>query len=648
VNEPLDRLIERQAMRIAPEEKVIAQFVCDGRGDGQVRSNRSMWLPAAAVVTFALATTAPLAAQQHFPSDTAIREIARRGTGVSGNVGIVIGVLEADGMRRVITAGDVSHDRHTLFEIGSITKVFTGILLAEMSERGEVRLEQPVVELLPDGVSIPSRNGRQIRLVDLATHSSGLPRMPGNFQPANSANPYADYTVTQLYDFLRGHQLRRDIGAEWEYSNVAVGLLGHALARRAGTTYEALLTERVLQPLGMSSTKIALSSTDRARLAPGHNSRGQQVSNWDLPTLAGAGALRSTAEDMLTFLAANLAPPASVPDTLSRAIRRSHDPHFTISGSRRWGLLWGVTTTLHGRTVIAHNGGTAGYRTFIGFEPERRIGVVVLSNQNDQTSDVDRIGGHLLDPRHPLSLAGLRQAFRIMAVTLAGLLVAGVFAAWRRTGATLLRSSLAAIGMAIGLFLWMTGTSIAATLGLLHFDTRPPTMLLVFVLLVAFAVGLGVSPVGRRLSRGVPLAILVGSQGFRLPLELMLHSAYKSGIMPVQMSYSGLNFDILSGASAIVIAVLTATGRAGLRTVRVWNVAATLLLCNIILIALLSAPTPFRVFKNEPANVWVTTAPYIWLPTVMVAFAILGHAVLFRRLRAESGARSPERVDAHG
>jgi hypothetical protein len=153
------------------------------------------------------------------------------------------------------------------------------------------------------------------------------------------------------------------------------------------------------------------------------------------------------------------------------------------------------------------------------------------------------------------------------------------------------------------------------------------------VALVVVSVGLGMSPVGRRLAIGLPLWLLVASQSFRLPLELLMHEAYEAGLMPVQMSYSGLNYDILTGASAVVVAILVALGRAGRRTVRAWNIAGTLLLCNIVVIALLSTPTPLRVFRTAPANTWVATAPYVWLPAVMVAFAVVGHIVVFRRLR---------------
>ena len=585
--------------------------------------------PAAAALALTLAASTPAGAQAHFPSDEAIRKSAREAGTIGGEIGIVIGVLEAGGTRRVVTVGDAPYDGRTLFEIGSITKVFTGILLAEMAERGEVRIDQPVAELLPGDAVVPSRNGRPIRLVDLSTHSSGLPRMPDNFSPANPGNPYVDYTIPQLYDFLRRHKLRRDPGVEAEYSNVGVGLLGHALARRAGTSYEALVTARILAPLGLTSTRITLSPADVARLAPGHDARGRPVPNWDLAeAFAGAGALRSNVDDMLTFLAANLSPPEG--STLGRAIRRAQTTHFSSADGRKSGLGWGMSLLKQERQILTHGGGTGGYLTFVAVDPERRLGVVVLSNQ---VRDVSRLGLHLLDARIPVSLGAVERPFTVLPVILALLLVAGVFVAWRRTGASTIRSILAAAAMTAGLTAWMAATYLAASLRMLQFPPGPPTMVVVFVLVFVLTVGLGVSPVGRRLAAGLPLVVLVGVQAFRLPLELMMHRAYEYGLMPRQMSYSGLNFDIVTGIAAIVVAALLATGRAGIRTVRAWNWLGTLLLVNIIAIAGLSAPTPWRVFRNAPANVWITTAPFVWLPAVMVAFAILGHIAIYRRLR---------------
>jgi hypothetical protein len=232
-----------------------------------------------------------------------------------------------------------------------------------------------------------------------------------------------------------------------------------------------------------------------------------------------------------------------------------------------------------------------------------------------------------------VSLAPVARPFTILPVVLALLLVAGVFAAWRRTGASRRRSVLAALAMLAGLAAWMSVTYAAAAFRLLAFPPQAPTMVVLFVLVLALSVGLGVSPVGRRLATGLPLAILVGVQAFRLPLELMMHRAYEYGLMPVQMSYSGLNFDIVTGITAVPVSVLVATKRAGVRTVRAWNLLGTLLLLNILVVAWLSAPTPWRVFKAEPANTWIASAPYVWLPAVLVAVAILGHIVIYRAVR---------------
>src|SRR6185369_1631387 len=210
------------------------------------------------------------------------------------SAGIVVGLLEADGRTRVVAYNEHKHgepdfNARTMFEIGSITKTFTASILADMVARGEVKLDDPVSKFLPGTVKVPARGGKQITLLDLATQSSGLPRMPTNFQPKDGANPYADYTVQQMYDFISGYQLPRDIGAQYEYSNLGFGLLGQALALRAGKSYGELVRERILQPLGMNSTTIELSADQKARLAPGHGPNGSVVSNWDIPGLAGAG-----------------------------------------------------------------------------------------------------------------------------------------------------------------------------------------------------------------------------------------------------------------------------------------------------------------------------------------------------------------------
>jgi CubicO group peptidase (beta-lactamase class C family) len=339
------------------------------------------------------------------PSDAEIRAIlADRIDTLHQGVGIVVGIIDANG-RRFVSYGNFSvKDQRpvgsdTVFEIGSTTKVFTSAILADMVQRGEVSLDDPVAKYLPTDVKMPQRGGKQITLIDLATHTSGLPRMPPNFAPKDIDNPYADYTVANLFHFLSSYELTRDIGSKFEYSNLGVGLLGQALARRAGMDYEALVRARVTGPLKMENTRIALSPEMKSRLAVGHNEARQPAANWDLPTFAGAGALRSDARDMLTFIAANLgyveSPLGPAMAAMTKVRRPGNGPQSDIA------LAW-IAAKREGRVIYWHNGGTGGYRSFFGYDPKSRVGVVLLSNMSTRTG-VDDIGLHLLDSSLPLA-----------------------------------------------------------------------------------------------------------------------------------------------------------------------------------------------------------------------------------------------------
>ncbi len=346
-------------------------------------------------LALALLLPAPAAAQ-HFPSDAELTSLIQGRVDEGRATGIVLGVLEADGSTRIVFAGEPGpgarpFGESSVFEIGSITKVFTGILLADMVGRGEVALADPVASHLPEGVGVPSRGGRAITLLDLATHRSGLPRLPTNMAPADASNPYADYTVDQLYRFLSGYELPRDIGSEFEYSNLAVGLLGQVLSGVAGTSYEELVRARILVPLGMEMSGIHLTPEMRAWMVSGHDQGGSVVPLWDLPTLAGAGALRSNMRDMLKFLKANLADPGT---ELERAMRVSHEVRAEAGPGMSAGLNWMIRQVGEAR-IVWHNGGTAGFRTFIGFDPDRKVGVVVLTNS---AHGADDIGFHLVNP----------------------------------------------------------------------------------------------------------------------------------------------------------------------------------------------------------------------------------------------------------
>ena len=265
-----------------------------------------------------------------------------------------------------------------------------------MVQRGEAAFDDPVAKYLPEQVKVPERAGRSITLEDLSRHMSALPRLPSNLVLRNMSNPYAEYSVEQLYEFLSAHELSRDIGSKYEYSNLGVGLLGHALARRAGADYESLVKVRVLEPLGMKSTSITLSPEMKARLATGHNKDREPVSNWDIPTLAGAGALRSSANDMLRFLAANLGstetPLASAMASLLSPRSPTGAPNMEIA--RAWHIQ-----TKNGTEIISHGGGTGGYRTFVGYSPKSRMGVVVLSNSLVPIGD---LALHVFDRGSPL------------------------------------------------------------------------------------------------------------------------------------------------------------------------------------------------------------------------------------------------------
>jgi hypothetical protein len=230
----------------------------------------------------------------------------------------------------------------------------------------------------------------------------------------------------------------------------------------------------------------------------------------------------------------------------------------------------------------------------------------------------------------------LAAAFVAIALLLAAGFVAAVYVSSTRAGSERGRAGRSAAMAAAFAAAWLAATGGLAASGRLSFATMPPTIGLLIVVALVLTVRTGLSPLGERLAAGLPLAALVGAQAFRLPLELAMHRAYAEGLMPVQMSFSGRNFDIVTGTTAIIVAALLAAGIAGRRTVLAWNVMGMLLLANVVVIAILSTPTPLRVFHNEPANVWITRAPFVWLPAVMVPAALLGHILIFRRLRRDA------------
>jgi len=365
-------------------------------------------------------------AQQHFPTDAELGDMLRYLVEDGETPGIIIGLLEADGTTRVLHHGSAGAESRplgpqTVFAIGSINKTITGLLLADMVRRGEVSLEDPVSMYLPDHVTVPSRDGREITLLDLATHTSGLPRLPGNHRPADMSNPYADYTIERMYEFLSSHELQHVPGEHGEYSNLGFGLLGHALASAAGSTYRDLVRERILRPLGMEHSGWLLEGDLGAWTAQAHDEYAEPVSFWfGTEAIDGAGGLRASMEDMLAYLRANVGEPTT---DLERSMRLAQEPRRPISGQDGdMGLGWQIAEVDYmvgseavpgvKRRIVMHGGATGGFRAWMGFDPQTGHGLVVLANaalQDDLGFDLMKRGAPLDIPIVAVDRDLLRQ-----------------------------------------------------------------------------------------------------------------------------------------------------------------------------------------------------------------------------------------------
>ena len=311
------------------------------------------------------------------------------------HVGAAIGVV-VDGTTQVAGFGVTgpnggTPDEATSFQIGSVTKVVTALLLADAVTRGEVALDEPLTTAFPTAAS--HRSGRPIRLVDLATHTSGLPRLPpGLLRQARRQrhDPYASFTVEQLEQALT-QPPRRPPGGRPRYSNYGAGVLGEALARIAGDPYEQLVHDRIVVPLELRDTGIEVAG-NATNVAVGHTRRGKHTPDWRLPALAGAGGLRSSVRDLLVLLRAHLEP-SSTP--LEPAVRLVMEPRARISRPLEVGLGWHILDRKGGARWWWHNGGTGGFRSFVGFDPAAHRAVAVLAND---PRSVDPLGKLLLEP----------------------------------------------------------------------------------------------------------------------------------------------------------------------------------------------------------------------------------------------------------
>ena len=290
-------------------------------------------------------------------------------------------------------------DMDSVYEIGSINKVSTALLLADMVQRKEVALDDPR-GVAPAGREDP-REGQ-------ADHSCSISRPTRRAAAlhaqqlsirAISKNPYADYSAEQMMEFLASYELKVEPGAHYEYANLGFGLLGLALATRAGKSYEALVVERICAPLGMNDTRIALTPSMRARAVQAHDANLFPTPYWDFQaSFAGAGALRSTANDLCAFVEAASGLRESPLKEAFALMLATQRPAYKPTPDA--GLGWFVS---HGKLfdIAWKDGGTGGTCSFIGFAPQRRRGAVLLSNAG-YWNNVNDIGYHLIDPDLPV------------------------------------------------------------------------------------------------------------------------------------------------------------------------------------------------------------------------------------------------------
>jgi len=273
-------------------------------------------------------------------------------------------------------------DENTIYEIGSISKTFTAVLLADAAISGKVSLDDPINKYLPDTIPNLEYDGIPIKLLTLSNHSSGIPGIPVNLNITDAKNPYKDYDNRRLFSFYVHFKPGRKPGEKYEYSNLAVGTLGVILERVYKENYESLLIERICLPLGMYDTRQFIRNNDSSRFAKGYDANGYYNPPWDFKAMAGAGAIRSTTSDLLKYANANL---GDAPVLLGKAMLLTHQ--VTFSNGPKVGLAWHLIKPGHDE-IIFHNGGTGGYRSYLSINKERNFAIVILTNTAIGTEEI--------------------------------------------------------------------------------------------------------------------------------------------------------------------------------------------------------------------------------------------------------------------
>ncbi|HWZ35547.1 MAG TPA: serine hydrolase domain-containing protein [Mucilaginibacter sp.] len=323
------------------------------------------------------------------PFDKVIDSVVRKYIQRSNTVSISVGIIKK-GTIHTYNYGEKRKGKGdmpnmgTLYEIGSITKTFTATLLAWYVNEGKLNLNDPITKYLPDSVAANPAL-KDINLVNLSNHTSGLPGLPGNFSAQKNysdANPYKNYTREMLFSYLQNCKLRSRPGTEYAYSNLAVGLLGVILERVTGKPYEQLVAEIICRPLGMKSTLQHLYPLIASRSAYVYNDEAKLTPSWDFDALAACGSLKSTINDLLIYTKANM---AKSDTKLSKAFELAHQITFN-NGDTQVGLGWHIIK-VDGVGYLFHNGGTEGSSSFLAYNIEKGLAVILLSNAGASTDN---------------------------------------------------------------------------------------------------------------------------------------------------------------------------------------------------------------------------------------------------------------------
>jgi serine-type D-Ala-D-Ala carboxypeptidase/endopeptidase len=326
---------------------------------------------------------------------------------------IVIGFVDPNGTKifsfgNISKANNIPVNENTLFDIGSITKTFTTLLLADMVKQGIVNLNDPIEKYLPANVKVPQYNGVKITLEDLATHTSGLPFLPSNIWINNKVGGIlkSNYTANQMYAALSNFTLTREPGSQFQYSDFGLGLLGYILSLKAGVPYEQLVKDRILDVLGMNDTKISLSQDDIKNRFPVGHMGGKEINTPIVPAvIAGAGAFRSTAADMLKYISANLGLIHTKLDSaiqLQHLIRHSAMLANPMNYTAYVALGWAILTNFGTETII-HTGAINGWNANVAFIPAKQVGVVALCSCDAKDAHMGRFDFvflHLIGPEN--------------------------------------------------------------------------------------------------------------------------------------------------------------------------------------------------------------------------------------------------------